>query len=152
MIGTFIYPPERALGVFEELQALDYVFPADLGVQLGISYSRTTNTSLVTENLKTFGNWSTFLPYWATAKRLGSISSDIQNVTLVEPFGLDGPARAERTSPAVPSGSAVPTPRRARRCLRNFAFHEAFSGSMGETIFQRYANNNTRKLPLSTAV
>jgi len=153
-IGTFTYAPSNALGVFEELQALDDVLPAELGVQLGISYNRTTNTSLVTVELKHFGNWSTFQPHWATAKRLGPIASDIQNVTLVELFaGLDGPCQSGAYISGGSIGLGRTDPQTYQAVLDEMtAFYEAYPGFAGESLFQRYANNNTLKTPLSTAV
>ncbi|KAH8594178.1 hypothetical protein B0O99DRAFT_742092 [Bisporella sp. PMI_857] len=154
VIGTFIYPPSRVLGVFEELQALDDVLPAELGVQLSISYNRTTNTSLLTVGMKHFGDWATFVPHWDTAERLGPISRDIQNVTLVELFaGLDGPCQSGAYISGGTTGLGRTNPQMYQAVFEEMtAFYEAYPGFAGETLFQRYANNNTLKTPLSTAV
>lgn len=154
VIGSFTYPASRALSVFEELQALDDILPAELGVQLTISYNRTINSSQVIVDLKHFGPWDTFVPHWETAKNLGPIASTVENVTLVELFaGLDGPCQSGAYVNGGTMGLGRTDPQTMQEVLEEMtAFYEAYPGYLGETLFQRYANNNTLETPLSSAV
>ncbi|KAJ6014709.1 hypothetical protein N7540_009300 [Penicillium herquei] len=154
VVGSFIYNSSRTLAVFEELQALDDVLPAELGVQLGISYDRTTNQSLLTVDMKHFGTWETFQPHWDTAIRLGYSSATVQNATLVELFAnLDGPCQSGVYINGGTAGLGRTDPQTMQEVFEEMTeFYEAYPGYEGETLFQRYANNNTLKTPLSTAV
>ncbi|KAL5355969.1 hypothetical protein BJX96DRAFT_142127 [Aspergillus floccosus] len=154
VIGSFVFPAEGALAVFEELQSLDYVLPADLGVQLSIAYNRTINASELTVDMKHFGPWDTFVPHWNTAERLKPIRRTIQNVTLVELYaGLDGPCQSGVYVSGGTTGLGRTDPKTMQEVMDEMtAFYEAHPGYLGQTLFQRYANNNTLKTPLSSAV
>ncbi|OQD84007.1 hypothetical protein PENANT_c014G09988 [Penicillium antarcticum] len=154
VVGSFVFNSSQTLGVFEELQALDYVLPAELGVQLSISYNRTTNESELTVDMKHFGPWDTFVPHWNTAMRLGYSRGTVQNVTVVELFAnLDGPCQSGAYINGGTMGLGRTDPQTMQEVFEEMTeFYEAHPGYLGETLFQRYANNNTLKTPLSTAV
>ncbi|KAJ6119126.1 hypothetical protein N7523_003406 [Penicillium sp. IBT 18751x] len=152
--GHFVYPPSSALDVFKTLQVLDDILPAELGVQLGISYNRTTNNSEIVVDVKHFGPWDTFLPHLEIAESLKPMVSIVENVTVVELFAnLDGPCQTGAYINGGTMGLGRTDPETMIEVLEEMtAFYEAYPGYEGETLFQRYANNNTLKTPSHTAV
>ncbi|KAL4766412.1 FAD-binding oxidoreductase [Aspergillus foveolatus] len=154
VIGTFVYNSTKSLGVFEYLSVLDNVLPPELGVQLSIGYDRTINETLLTVDIKHFAPWATFVDHWEHAEALGPISRNVSNVTLVELYaGLDGPCQTG----AYVSGGTVGLGRTDPATMQEVfddmtAFYEQYPGYLGQSLFQRYANNNTLKTPAHTAV
>ncbi|RDW76676.1 FAD-binding oxidoreductase [Aspergillus mulundensis] len=154
VIGSFVYNSTASLGVFEYLAILDDVLPPELGVQLSVSYNRTTNETLLTVDIKHFAGWDTFVDHFESALALNPISANVTNVTLVQLYdGLDGPCQTG----AYISGGTIGLGRTDPATLQEVfddmtAFYRQYPGYIGQTLFQRYANNNTLKTPAHTAV
>ncbi|GIJ86910.1 hypothetical protein Asppvi_005808 [Aspergillus pseudoviridinutans] len=154
VIGSFVYPASHALAVFNLMQALDNILPAELAFQLAISYNRTTNASEVTVDLTHFGSWDTFVPHLDVAEKLGPIARTVKNVTLVELYaGSDGPPQSGVYISSGTIGLGRTDPQTMQDVLDEMtAFYEAYPEYHGQTIFQHYASNNTLKTPSDTTV
>ncbi|KAL4900318.1 hypothetical protein BDW74DRAFT_170897 [Aspergillus multicolor] len=154
VIGSFVYNSTTSLGVFAYLAILDSVLPPELAVQLSVSYNRTTNETLLTVDIKHFAGWDTFVDHFESALALNPISPNVTNVTLVELYdGLDGPCQTGAYISRGTIGLGRTDPDTLQEVFDDMtAFYEQYPGYIGQTLFQRYANNNTLKTPASTAV
>jgi hypothetical protein len=79
--ASYTFPGSANSSVFELYQSFDDNLPAELSLQLGLSYNHTTGTSQISLNYFYFGPLADVQPYLDTAAALGPITSSTSVVT-----------------------------------------------------------------------
>lgn len=154
VVASFTYPASANVSVFEHLESFDDSLPADLSVQVSISYNHTTNAAHISLGHYYFGTLPNLQPYLDAAAALGPIASTVSTYTQPELYSAIDSTCA---SGAFISGSTlglgqIDPPTLQEVFADMVAFYEANPGYLGVSLFQRYSNTVTRQTPSSETV
>ena len=155
--ADFVFLGSANRSVFELYQSFDDNLPAELSLQMGISYNRTINSSQITLTYYYFGPLANLQPYLDKANALGPVASSTQVLTQPALYAAINANGECATGEPILGGTTglgktdIPTFQAVFAQL--VAFNIANPNTyIGQSVFQRYDNRLQLQTPASETV